>query len=193
MTDNAIRLSNKWLICLNHSPMSIDKLPAIKDYLEKHKKTLQARTGSQKWYEIFYIASKNNISSKKIIYADLSSSMKFVLDSEGRYNNNTTYFIPNAQEWMLPILRSRLMYFYFNLNSNSFRGGAMRFYSHSIARLPIVIPNAQQTQKLNELWNDQEKQQGIVYDLYNVSQKDREVIDEYFQRANFEDIREVDE
>ncbi|MCC7565049.1 MAG: restriction endonuclease subunit R, partial [Methanomicrobiaceae archaeon] len=90
------------------------------------------------WWELracdYYQAFEN----PKIIFPDIAERPQFTLDAEGGfYNANTCYNIFNSDTYLLGILNSRLINFYYRNVAAVYRGGYLRFFSQYVEALPI--------------------------------------------------------
>ena len=81
----------------------------------------------------------------QIIYPDIAESLRFTYDEGGHYLGNTAYFIASDQTWLLGVLNSAAVeYFYLKLSAQ-LRGGYVRGFTQFIERIPI--PNATDVQR----------------------------------------------
>ncbi|PKG31052.1 TaqI-like C-terminal specificity domain-containing protein, partial [Methanoregula sp.] len=78
----------------------------------------------------------------KIFYPDIAPKGYFTLDEIGNYYcANTGYFIVNNQKYLLGILNSRLITFYYSQLAALLRGGYLRFFTQDLAKIPIRTIN----------------------------------------------------
>jgi hypothetical protein len=132
--------------------VEIKKYPAIERHLRQFKKQLipkpknweaQAwqgrKPGGYQWYEIQdTIGYYQEFEKPKIMLPDLSVRGNFTFDWEGKfYCVNTAYIIPSTNKYLLGVLNSRLMTFYYRHFSATYRGGYLRFIYQYLAQLPI--------------------------------------------------------
>jgi len=141
----------KFLIFTRHG-ISIKHYPAIFNYLKQFKNELMPRPsdwvgenwdgrkpGAYEWYEvqdtIDYFAE---FEKPKIMYPDIAPRGYFTLDVNGSYYcGNTVYFLVTDQKFLLGILNSKLITFYYSKVAALIRGGYLRFFTQDIAKLPI--------------------------------------------------------
>ena len=57
----------------------------------------------------------------------------------GKYCANTSYIIPGSDKYLLGLLNSSLITFYYKGISSSYRGGYLRFIYQYLAKLPIRL------------------------------------------------------
>ena len=92
----------------------IDEYPAVRNHLlqfkEKLEKRNEAATGRHEWYALQRYASEyiNEFSHKKIIYQVFQVKPLFLIDNDGALTNNAAYIIPDADEYLLAYLNSKL-------------------------------------------------------------------------------------
>jgi adenine-specific DNA-methyltransferase len=138
----------------------IDQYPAIKCYLEQYKDQLipkpddwdnkkewpGRKLGPYKWYEIQdNIAYFEEFEKTKIVYPDIAQHSKFTWDESNSYLGNTAYIIPTEEKWLLGLLNSNLIWWYYLNVSSMIQGGFVRFIAQYMEQLPI--PPATDTQK----------------------------------------------
>ena len=144
----------KYLIFTRHG-IDIKQYPAILNHLKQFKTELMPRPrdwkgewdgrkpGAYEWYEvqdtIDYYAE---FSKSKIIYPDIAPRGYFTFDPSGEfYCANTVYFIVSDQKYLLGILNSRLITFFYSKKSALLRGGYLRFFTQDLEQLPIRTIN----------------------------------------------------
>ncbi len=69
---------------------------------------------------------------------DISLRGNFTLDEEGgKYCVNTAYIISNPEKYLLGVLNSKLIDYYYRLISSSYRGGYLRYIYQYMEGIPI--------------------------------------------------------
>ena len=115
--------------------------PNVMAYLKNNKPKLEARTDIQKtskeWYELRPCRYYNLLRKPKIIYASVAQRGTFVLDEEGTFIDKTCYFIPSKDKYLLGLLNSKMMFYYFSSIAVQRRGGYFEYLTQYIAQLPI--------------------------------------------------------
>ena len=115
--------------------------PNVMAYLREHKAKLEARTDiqntSKKWYELRPCKYYDLLRKPKIIYACVAQRGTFVLDQEGTFVDKTCYFIPSDDKYLLGLLNSRLMFYYFASIAVQRRGGYFQYLTQYVAQIPI--------------------------------------------------------
>ena len=122
--------------------VKIHLYPAIEQYLQPFKDRLKARATRQEWYELqqpqFRFAQY--MDKPKIIFPDIATIPRFVLDEAGHYSSNTTYFIPRRDLFLLGLLNSQLGYFYFTKTCAGLEGKTetyLRFFGQYLEGFPV--------------------------------------------------------
>jgi len=132
--------------------IDIGKYRAIRNYLSQFKQKLMPRPkdwkggqwqgrkpGSYQWYEIQdTVDYYSEFEKPKIMLPDISLRGNFTLDEKGKiYCVNTAYIISYAEEYLLGILNSALITFFYKNLSSTYRGGYLRFIYQYLVLLPI--------------------------------------------------------
>ncbi len=136
--------------------IEITRYKAIEGHLSQYKPQLKPKPagwsdrtqgkwpgrkpGPYKWYEIQdNIAYHAEFEKPKIIYPDIAKSCQFAFDTYGNYSVNTTYFFPIdvSQVYLVPLLNSSLVEFFFRTISASIRGSYLRFFDQYVTQIPI--------------------------------------------------------
>jgi hypothetical protein len=146
--------------------VDIKKYPAIERHLSAFRDQLEPRPaswkgkewagrkpGPYKWYEIQDTVDYYEAFEKpKILFPDISTRGNFLLDESGAlYSANTTYFIPFADKYLLGILNSSLMTFFYSRLVTSIRGGYLRFFTQYVEKIPIADPPVTTAEYRNRL------------------------------------------
>lgn len=132
--------------------VDIEKYPAIFQYLSKFKDRLMPKpdnwngsewggrkAGSYQWYELQdTIDYYDKFEAPKIMYPDIAPQGYFSMDADGKYYcGNTIYFIPTDSKYVLGILNSKLLNYWYLSAFSQNRGGYMRFFQQYVELLPI--------------------------------------------------------
>ncbi len=129
-----------------HSGKSSDKWawlkqnhPSIADHLAPFEKDAEKRCDKgEYWWELRSCDYYNEFEKPKIMLPDISIRGNFTLDDEGGvYCVNTAYIISNADKYLLGILNSLLMTFYYENLSSRYRGDYLRYIYQYMIQLPI--------------------------------------------------------
>ena len=154
--------SSKFLIFTKRG-IDIEQYPAIKNYLTQYKKQLipkpkdfkgekweGRKPGSYHWYEIQDAVDYFEAFEKpKIVLPDIALRMQALYDNYNFYCVNTAYIIPIDDKFLLGILNSNLIQYYYSKISSSIRGGYFRFIKQYLETIPITLA----IQSRNEITN----------------------------------------
>jgi hypothetical protein len=144
-----------WLIYIPKNRIDIEDYPAIKTYLLPFRDKLEKRATKQAWFELQQAqeAYLPKFEAPKIYYPDISQGSKFVCDMQGCFADNTSYFIPDSDAFLLAILNSRLSWFHLCGQSEALRGGEwrLRLFSENVETIPIPMASEKIRQQLSSL------------------------------------------
>jgi type I restriction-modification system DNA methylase subunit len=139
-----VNFQEKYLIVTKNG-IEIEKYPAIFKHLKQYQQQLEKRTDKGKHYwELRACDYYDVFEMPKIIYPDIAKDRRMTLDTKGYFFGNSAYFIPTDDKYLLALLNSKLMFFYYkNISSvlgDADRGGRMRWFKQYVENLPIAIP-----------------------------------------------------
>ena len=140
--------------CLKNETASLVEEAELKErsphafaYLLEHKSHLQNReNGKMKgagWYGYGRLQNVDLMFLPKILVPDIADRASFALDEEGRYAFTSGYGITlkagiaESPKYILGLLNSRLLDFYWRKVSTPLRGGFFRYFAQFIKQLPI--------------------------------------------------------
>jgi SAM-dependent methyltransferase len=142
-----------WMIFARRG-IEIDRYPAVRDHLAHQRARLEPRppghrgdwggrkAGSYQWYELQdSVDYWRQLEGPKIIFQDIAWSPRFCLDEEGRYLNNTAYFIPSDDRYLLAVLNSPVFWWYAWRTAQHGKDEALRLFGEFMAEVPIPIPS----------------------------------------------------
>ena len=149
-----------WLIATFPSKKyNIEKLPAIKNHLLSFGKERLEQTGktyhingetikarkktNNKWFETQdSISYWDDFNKPKIMYPDIAQKLSFVADEKGYILGNTAYFFTckdsDAMQFLLKILNSKLIDWYYRTLSVQLGEKAVRMFSIYVLKIPII-------------------------------------------------------
>jgi len=122
------------------------QFPLTWDYLEANREALEERErGRMKhegWYGYVYPKNLERFSRSKLMTPDIAPSASFAFDPDGEYYFVSGYGISldtfrESSLYILGLLNSRLLDFFFKRVSTKLRGGFYRYFTQFIERLPI--------------------------------------------------------
>ncbi|WP_018467063.1 Eco57I restriction-modification methylase domain-containing protein [Calidithermus timidus] len=115
--------------------------PAIHAFMQKYRNQLIQRYDQGHYYwELRACAYWKEFEQPKIVYPDISISNNFALDTEGYYVDCTLFLIPTADNYLLGLLNSTLVTWFFGYISPKVRGDFMRYKSIYVEQIPIPKP-----------------------------------------------------
>lgn len=152
-----IERADLWLIFTRRG-VNISQYPAIQRYLEQFKHQLTPgipggrKPGSYQWYEIQdNVAYWAAFEQPKIFYPDIAKESRFAFQEQEAYLGNTTYFISSNDHYLLAILNSTLIEFFYSEISSQVRGGYLRFFRQFVEQIPIPAAPADERAALATL------------------------------------------
>lgn len=136
--------------------VDIDKYPAIKKHLEAYRERLENRATSHlhPWYELQQPQSGvyEEFEKPKIVYPDIAHTPEFAYDASTHYYiSNTVYALPSDGYYLLGILNSKVVQFFYTNISSTIRGGYLRFTAMYMERIPISSPTPDQRAAIETL------------------------------------------
>lgn len=116
----------------------IERYPAIFKHLQQYQPQLEKRWDKGKrWWELRACDYYADFEKPKIIYPVISSNNKFTLDRDSHFSNDKTFFIPTDDLYLLSILNSSTMYFFFCSELSKLRGGFLEYRAQTLIHIPI--------------------------------------------------------
>jgi hypothetical protein len=89
------------------------------------------------WWELRSCDYYDKFEELKIVYQDIQFHSWFALEREGCYLNNTSYFLPNGDLYLLALLNSSLMWWFNHRYLPHGKDEALRAFTFLIESLPI--------------------------------------------------------
>lgn len=127
----------------------IDDFPIIESHLRSFYRELKPKNessdefgrkpGSYEWFEIQdNTAYYPEFEKEKIVWIEISDRANYCLDTQGMYLTNSAYFMTGGNlKYLLAVLNSRLMDFYFFQKTAQIAGGRKRYTKQYVELLPI--------------------------------------------------------
>ncbi len=179
----------------------IKKHPSVLQHLKRFKNKLENRNVEERdryeWYALQRYAADyyQEFENTKIIYPDISQHPKFTWDESRSFLGNTGYIIPTSEKWLIGILNSKLLWWFYRNLSSSIRGGFVRYISQYMQQMPIATATEEQkdsiltvVQKIlsapdssNVPMLEAEIDQ-MVYQLYNLTPEEIAIVEEKSSR-----------
>lgn len=145
-------------IILTRIGTPIERYPAIFAHLQRFQSKLEARWDKgNHWWELRSCDYYEEFEKPKIIFPDIAKSSQFAIDSNGFYTANTTYIMPTEsnQFYLVALLNSPLIEFFFQSISAFIRGDYLRFIFQYVTQIPIrsiafTTPQEERTALVNK-------------------------------------------
>ncbi len=116
----------------------MEKYPTILEHLRQYKKQAEQRSDQGNfWWELRACAYYTEFSTPKIIYGEIAPQARFSMDFNGYYLLNTSYFIPVDDWYLLAVLNSYPIDWYFRKIGAMIQQGYLRFIRQYVGTLPI--------------------------------------------------------
>lgn len=184
--------------------IDIDQYPAVKRHLETFRSDLEPKRaesnkrgrkpGPYKWFEIQdNIAYFEEFENTKIVYPDIAQESKFLWDESCSFLSNTTYFIPTDEKWLVGLLNSKALWWFYGTITSTIRGGFVRYFSQYIEQLPIPAATDEQKTAIIALVDQilaakkvdpqadtsaMERQvDALVYELYGLTEEEIAIVE----------------
>ena len=123
----------KWLM---------EKYPSIASHLSPFREAAAKRWDKgEYWWELRSCAYYAEFEQPKMMLPDISLRGNFILDFGNKYCVNTCYILGSSDKYLLGLLNSNLITFFYGKLSSTYRGGYLRFIYQYLEQLPIRTIN----------------------------------------------------
>ena len=186
--------SNKLYCIYSYTDINIKEYSAVYEHLEKYKNRLgnvwEAKNGKKKWYELRGCKYYQEFEKPKIIWSDISDKPCFTYDTQKYFLNNTTFMIPTENKYILGLLNSKLIFFYFTQISSKLGEKGYRFLPQYVEQLPIFKSRNNISDKISSLV-DQMLDLQKKFNAQNISAHEKERIEQQVKNLDNEIDQEV--
>jgi hypothetical protein len=146
--------TGQWMLYLPHG-ISTKDMEAVLRHLGPFRNQLENRATEQAWYELQQPQEKFTAAygRPKIIFPDIASDLRFAYDPKGAFFSNTAYCIASDSRYLLGILNSAAVQYFYVYLSAQIRGGYLRFWTQYVEQIPIPaapLPERTAIEKLVE-------------------------------------------
>jgi hypothetical protein len=145
----SIDFSDRWIINMHNGyqdvlPVSIDEYPEIKKFLDQYREELLNRQDQGvSPYNLRSCAYLPEFKKEKIVWLEMSPKPNFALSVGEMYLLNTSYILTGKYlKWILAILNSSVLDFYFAFITTDVRGNTRRYIKQYVEMLPLVAYQA---------------------------------------------------
>jgi len=111
------------------------------------------------------------------VYPDIAQKLSFVSDEKGYILGNTAYFFTckdrDAMQFLLKVLNSKLIDWYYRTLSVQLGEKAVRMFSIYVLKIPII-------QSVKDLPTTENQINRKVYELYGLSAEEIAFIEHYY-------------
>ena len=115
--------------------------PALHRHMAQcEERLLKRQDKGRYWWELRSCDYYEQLDGPKLIYQDIAFHSWFALDVEGMYCNNTCYFAPGADRYLLAVLNSSIVWWYLARSATHAKDEAFRL--HGIFMEEVPIPDA---------------------------------------------------
>lgn len=98
--------------------------PAIYNHMMQYEDSLRPRYDQGKWFwELRACAYYTEFDKPKIVYPNICKQPEFTFDDASNYTNQKCFIIPTVDKYLLGLLNSHAMFFYFEIVIPKLRGG----------------------------------------------------------------------
>ncbi|MBN2654695.1 MAG: Eco57I restriction-modification methylase domain-containing protein [Nitrospirae bacterium] len=119
--------------------------PALCKHLSQWEAQLMKRDDKGKfWWELRSCAYYKEFEQPKIVYPDIAKASEFTWDESKTFLGNTAYIIPTNEKWLLGLLNSRVIWWFYLNISSTIQGGFVRFIAQYMQQLPIPYSSDKQ-------------------------------------------------
>jgi adenine-specific DNA-methyltransferase len=127
-----------------------ESYPAVYAHLEQYRDKLIKRYDQGKFFwELRACAYWDEFEQPKIVYPDIAQDAEFCFDNNGYFVVNTMYLMPTDEVWLVGLLNSKAIFWFYTQISTKIRGGFVRFIAQYVSEIPV--PESKDTSKIDAL------------------------------------------
>ncbi|HQO09486.1 MAG TPA: TaqI-like C-terminal specificity domain-containing protein [Clostridiales bacterium] len=170
-----------------------NEFPQIMDHLEQFKDKAKARYDKgEYWWELRACDYYEQFYKEKIMLPDIALKAECMYDSCGAVCANTAYIIPTDDMYLLGLLNSKLIHFFYKSITPSIRGGYLRFIRQYLEQIPVVKGKEKEKHEIAKLVREILEKRNtdayidvsesevevdkLVYQLYELTDEDIEIV-----------------
>src|SRR5215204_1015731 len=127
--------------------VDIKAYPAVRDWLLPFKPELEKRATKQEWFELqqAQLSYQAKFATPKIVFRDIANETPFAIDHEAYFIDCTLFMAPNADEFLLAFLNSKMAWFQWVGETPIASGGYIRLKQQYLS--PTRLPDASATER----------------------------------------------
>jgi TaqI-like C-terminal specificity domain len=115
-----------------------ESYPSLYDHMKEFEEQLRRRQDQGRhWWELRTCAYWQAFERPKIIYQDITWQLSFNFDDAGTLSNNTVYFLPTDDLWVLSVLNSPAAWAYAWRRAQHGKDEALRYFNPFLEAFPI--------------------------------------------------------
>jgi hypothetical protein len=119
--------------------------PAIHAHLNQFREALIRRQDQGRcWWELRSCAYWDAFDKPKIFYQDITWQAQLCFDPGGTLCNNTVYFLPTPDLWVMAVLNSPVGWWYAWRKAQHGKDEALRYFTEFVETFPIPSPTPAQ-------------------------------------------------
>ncbi len=162
--------------------VDMNRYPAVLEHLRWFRPKLEKRATSHlhPWYELQQPQEGiyAEFEQPKVIWPDITSSMRFAWDNQRHYLGNTAY-VGIGPKWLVSLLNSTLLEFAARTLSTAIRGGYIRLIYNNVTPLPIMTPpkaTDKQLEQIAERHGPDSQVDEVVNGVYHLSTEEARLL-----------------
>ena len=196
-------LQPKEYLIFTYTNINIDDYKGVFEYLQIHKNELEevyeAKHGQKKWYELRKCAYYDNFFKTKLVWTRLSNQNAFAISINNEFTvDSSSFAISDDAEYLLSILNSKAVFFYFKLGSVIWGKDGIKWFGSHFDNIPIPVISKSEQESLIKLVKQIIKQKSekpnsstlelekeiddLVYKLYDLTPEEIEIIEESLKK-----------
>jgi len=142
----SLKFNKRYLILAKNGIDIKHEYPSIFEHLAQFKGDLEKRWDKGKhWSNLRDCDYYGEFEKAKIIYPDIDERLSFTYDENNYFSDNTAYILGTDNKYILAILNSTLINFYYGFISSQLGSSAVRHFTIYIEQIPIKqIPDSEQ-------------------------------------------------
>jgi len=191
-----------WFIINSHNGLKeqgIQQIDVVKDYpliyeylLKFEKKLIERQDKGEHWTNLRNCAFLLEFEKPKIVWLEISNKANYTYDENGMFLTNSAYFMVGSDmKYLLAVLNSRLVDYYFFQITAKIAGGRKRYTKQYVKQVPIPqIPIEVQQPFIDlvdiilskkEKNEDTSKEEAeidkLVYELYDLTEEEIKIVE----------------
>ena len=163
--------------------------------MSKLEKKLRKRDDQGKfWWELRSCAYYKEFERLKIVYPDIAQTPKFTWEESNAFLGNTAYIMPTDEKWLVGLLNSEVIWWYYLNVSSTIRGGFVRFIAQYVEQIPTYLASPAQKAPIIKLVEKilsdpdspdvpflEKEIDALVYDLYGLTPEEIAIVESKYR------------